>query len=192
MGLAKAASDRYPSMRDLGEALARWLLDRGVTEDSVGTSLRRAWASEVSSVVSVKDLVEPGELVPAVGALERASTQALRASSAPQAPISVRIRPSPADAHGPVMVALEEALKPTSLRHSVPDLEALAELHRGGDPEESAAPRHPMARARDPGRDRDRGLRQRVLDLGRYGRDYAIATADSLYDTVHARASAQL
>ncbi|MEI9938337.1 MAG: serine/threonine-protein kinase [Pseudomonadota bacterium] len=135
-GLAKAPNDRYSSMRDLGEALARWLLDRGVTEDSVGTSLRRAWASEVSSVVSLEDLVNPGELVPAMAVLERASTQARGVGSVPEAPISVRIRPSPGDAHGPVMVALEEALKPTSLHPSVPDLEALAELHRGGDPED--------------------------------------------------------
>jgi eukaryotic-like serine/threonine-protein kinase len=135
-GLAKAASDRYPSMRDLGEALARWLLDRGVTEDSVGTSLRRAWGKEVSSVISVKDLLNPGGLMPAVGAFERASTQALDASAAPEAPISVRVRPSPAEAHGPVMVALEDALKPASRQHSIPDLEALAELHRGGDPED--------------------------------------------------------
>ncbi len=134
-GLAKAASDRYPSMRDLGEALARWLLERGVTEDSVGTSVRRAWLNESSAVVSVKDLLSPGELVPEVGALERASTQALSASAATEEPISVRVRTPRADVHGPVMVALEEALKPSSGHHSVPDLEALAELHRGGDPE---------------------------------------------------------
>jgi len=133
-GLAKAAGDRYPNMRDLGEALARWLLERGVTEDSVGTSLRRAWASEVSSVISVEDLLTARELAPAMGALGRASTQELGASSAMEAPVSVRIRP--ADAHAPVMVALEEALNPPSFRQSVPDLEALAELHRGGDPED--------------------------------------------------------
>jgi len=133
-GLAKAADDRYPSMRDLGEALARWLLERGVTEDAVGTSLRRAWGNEVSNVVSVKDLLSPGELVPAVAALERASTQAVSTVSGGAPPISVRVRPSPSDAHAPVMLALEEALKPSS-HHSIPDLEALAELHRGGDPE---------------------------------------------------------
>jgi serine/threonine protein kinase len=133
-GLAKAADDRYLSMRELGEALARWLLERGITEDAVGTSLRRAWGNEVSNVVSVKDLLSPGELMPAVGALERASTQAVRTNSASETPISVRVRPSPADAHAPVMLALEEALKPPS-HHSIPDLEALAELHRGGDPE---------------------------------------------------------
>jgi len=141
-GLAKAAIDRYPSMRDLGEALAHWLIERGVTEDSVGTSLRRAWVNEVSALISVKDLIGAGEPEPARGALERASTQALTPSTATETPVSERIRPSPspspssADAHAKVMVALEDALKPPSRQHSVPDLEALAELHRGGDPED--------------------------------------------------------
>jgi len=62
-GLAKAASDRYPSMRDLGEALALWLLERGVQEDSVGTSLRRAWLREATPTLSVADLIAP-ELAP--------------------------------------------------------------------------------------------------------------------------------
>jgi len=135
-GLAKSATDRYPNMRDLGEALARWLLDRGVNEDSVGTSLRRAWANETSSVLSVKDLVDPVALAPAMAALERASTQALSTSAAREAPISVRVRPSAGNVHGPVMAALEEALMPANDQQSVPDLAALAELHRGGDPED--------------------------------------------------------
>ncbi len=140
-GLAKLAVDRYPTMRDLGEALARWLLDRGVQEDSVGTSLRRAWLKEVSSVMSIKDLVSPVEVVsgPAMAALERASTQAQPSISSPNAadaPISVRVRPTPGGPHGAVMIALEEALKVPSEQQSVPDLAALAELHRGGDPED--------------------------------------------------------
>ena len=138
-GLAKAAIDRYPTMRDLGEALAHWLLERGVHEDAVGTSLRRVWLKEVSSVVSIKELVDPVELVsaPAMAALERASTQPglPSAGATPAPPISVRVRPAPDNAHA-VMVALEEAIKPSSENHSVPDLEALAELHRGGDPED--------------------------------------------------------
>ncbi|MET0794466.1 MAG: serine/threonine-protein kinase, partial [Polyangiaceae bacterium] len=141
-GLAKLAIDRYPTMRDLGEALARWLIERGVHEDSVGTSLRRAWLKEISSVVSISDLVNPAELAatPAVAALERASTQVRAGLSTPHAadaPISVRVRPTPGGPHSAVMVALEEALKPPpNEHHSVPDLEALAELHRGGDPED--------------------------------------------------------
>ena len=141
-GLAKSPSDRFASMRDLGEALALWLIERGVHEDAVGTSLRRAWLKEPSSVVSVSDLFDPVEVVsaPTLAALERASTQAqlpLQAHATPEPPISVRVRPAPGDAHTPVMVALEEALKPSaSANHSVPDLAALAELHRGGDPED--------------------------------------------------------
>ena len=143
-GLAKLAVDRYPTMRDLGEALARWLIDRGVHEDSVGTSLRRAWLKEVSSVVSITDLLSAAELAttPGLAELGRASTQARAPVSTPSAsdvlgaPISVRVRPSPGGPHGAVMIALEEALKPASENHSVPDLEALAELHRGGDPED--------------------------------------------------------
>jgi len=141
-GLAKSPSDRYPSMRDLGEALARWLLDRGVQEDSVGTALRRVWLREVSTLISLRDLPAPFDVAsaPATAALERASTQAQMAVSAtpePDAPVSVRIRVAPADVHAPVVAALEQALMPPrDEQHSVPDLAALAELHRGGDPED--------------------------------------------------------
>ena len=141
-GLAKSASDRFPSMRDLGEALALWLLERGVNEDAVGTSLRRAWLKDANSSISVVDLIDPVELVstPAKAALERASTQAqapVANTATPEPPISVRVRPAPGGPHAPVMLALEEALKPGASEHqSIPDLAALAELHRGGDPED--------------------------------------------------------
>jgi serine/threonine protein kinase len=151
-GLAKAAGDRFASIRDLGEALAIWLLDRGVQEDSVGTSLRRVWLKEAPSGVSVpREHVDPVELVsaPAMAALERASTQMQGPiiEAAPDAPISVRIRAAANDAHLPVIEALEQALRPTAnSSHSVPDLEALAELHRGGDPEDLFR-RHAQRRA---------------------------------------------
>ncbi len=144
-GLAKAAGDRFATIRDLGEALALWLLDRGVQEDSVGTSLRRVWLKEASSRVSIPNDVAPSvetASAPGHAALERASTQMqgpLGASPTgdSEAPVSVRVRPTPDAVHLPVAPALEEALGPVSSpNHSVPDLEALAELHRGGDPED--------------------------------------------------------
>ena len=144
-GLAKAAGDRFTTIRDLGEALALWLLDRGVQEDSVGTSLRRVWLKEASSGVSIpSDVTAQLEAspVPATAVLERASTQMQGPlGAAPgddqQAPVSVRIRPTPSAAYVPVVEALEQALQPVSSpNHSAPDLEALAELHRGGDPED--------------------------------------------------------
>jgi hypothetical protein len=42
-GLEKAESARPQSMRMLGQALARWLLDQGVLEDVSGTSIRHTW-----------------------------------------------------------------------------------------------------------------------------------------------------
>jgi eukaryotic-like serine/threonine-protein kinase len=144
-GLSKVASERYPTIRDLGEALAGWLVSRGISEDAVGTSLRRAWLKENSALFASPTPFPETEAISAVNVLERASTQmqmpSLAASprSSPEAPpISVRIRaaaPAVTSAHAPVIEALEEALKPAE-NHSAPDLEALAELHRGGDPEE--------------------------------------------------------
>src|SRR5262249_46317845 len=47
-GLSKSESARFASMRELGEALARWLLARGIEEDSAGTSLKRAWLPDLT------------------------------------------------------------------------------------------------------------------------------------------------
>jgi serine/threonine protein kinase len=146
-GLAKSASDRFPTIRDLGEALAGWLVSRGISEDAVGTSLRRAWLKETSAVFASPGMFPEIEAISAVNVLERASTQvqlpSLRSDPAltPEAaPISVRIRAAAPDPHAPVVEALEDALKPIAVAASEstshPDLEALAELHRGGDPEE--------------------------------------------------------
>jgi hypothetical protein len=113
-----------------------------VQEDAVGTSLRRAWLKEASSgIVSQPDFSQAAEAVsaPAMAALERASTQVQAPSTQSETPepVSVRIRSAEEPAHLPVLEALEEALKPVSSpNHSVPDLAALAELHRGGDPED--------------------------------------------------------
>jgi hypothetical protein len=143
-GLSKSAHDRYPTIRDLGEALAGWLVSRGISEDAVGTSLRRAWLREISSVFAAPTPFPETEARSAVNVLERASTQvqlpSLSAGPTPspdEPPISVRVRPIISGVHAPVIEALEEALKPPPTEnHSVPDLQALAELHRGGDPEE--------------------------------------------------------
>ena len=42
-GLAKRPEARWQSIRELGQALARWLVDRGVREDVCGVSLDRGW-----------------------------------------------------------------------------------------------------------------------------------------------------
>jgi tRNA A-37 threonylcarbamoyl transferase component Bud32 len=42
-GLAKRRQDRWASMQDFGEALARWLFERGIAHDAGGVSLRGRW-----------------------------------------------------------------------------------------------------------------------------------------------------
>lgn len=42
-GLAKSPSARFQTIRELGNALAQYLVDRGVTQDICGDSLARSW-----------------------------------------------------------------------------------------------------------------------------------------------------
>jgi serine/threonine-protein kinase len=42
-GLRKTPAERWASMRELGRALAAWLLTHGIGEDACGTSLKSAW-----------------------------------------------------------------------------------------------------------------------------------------------------
>jgi eukaryotic-like serine/threonine-protein kinase len=48
-GLAKAPSERWPSMRELGRALAAWLEARGVQEDISGVVLASKWLGKSRS-----------------------------------------------------------------------------------------------------------------------------------------------
>ncbi len=42
-GLSKRPGDRWQNMAELGEALSRWLIDRGETSDIAGQALQRRW-----------------------------------------------------------------------------------------------------------------------------------------------------
>ncbi|HET9933548.1 MAG TPA: serine/threonine-protein kinase [Polyangiaceae bacterium] len=59
--LEKRRERRWQSMRELGDALAEWLLDKGVEEDAYGSALRTRWAKQSISVGSMK-AAEPIEL----------------------------------------------------------------------------------------------------------------------------------
>ncbi|WP_437707854.1 serine/threonine-protein kinase [Sorangium sp. So ce448] len=50
-GLRKDPADRWGSMRELGIALATWLVSRGVSEDVCGASLRAQWLDERASQI---------------------------------------------------------------------------------------------------------------------------------------------
>jgi len=63
-GLRKDKTERWPTLRTFGEALALWLLDQGSAEDITGTSLHRSWLrdpesnswSDISQLTSGADL----------------------------------------------------------------------------------------------------------------------------------------
>jgi len=44
-GLAKDAAQRFPTMNELGRALAGWLMNQGIFEDACGVSLDSKWVS---------------------------------------------------------------------------------------------------------------------------------------------------
>ncbi|MBI3203670.1 MAG: serine/threonine protein kinase [Myxococcales bacterium] len=107
-GLEKDREKRYQSMRELGEALAAWLMARGVTEDVSGHSLRATW-------------VDP---VPA-GRLSLASFRA----STPPPPIAP-VKPTPAEAPEPPPVPpvepFEAPMKPPFPKRTLAVLGAVA------------------------------------------------------------------
>jgi serine/threonine-protein kinase len=58
-GLRKSASQRWDTMRVLGEALALWLYERGVREDVCAASLKTAWLESGLSGVRIEVGSEP-------------------------------------------------------------------------------------------------------------------------------------
>jgi hypothetical protein len=114
-GLVKDPKERWMTMRELGEELALWLQDQGVSEDITGASLKRTWLAETES--------QKIELPPYV-------RQALEFGSSPGSPSS----PNSSRASGSMpQFTASSASQP---QISEPDLAAIAEMNRGGDPEE--------------------------------------------------------
>ncbi|MFZ5891580.1 MAG: serine/threonine-protein kinase [Myxococcota bacterium] len=56
--LEKRRENRWQSMRELGDALAEWLLDKGIEEDAYGGSLRTRWAKQSGSMTVAKPEAE--------------------------------------------------------------------------------------------------------------------------------------
>jgi hypothetical protein len=77
-GLSKQPEQRQSSLRELGRALARWMLRRGVTEDLTGASIRRTWLrDDEAGEPAVHDALRP-EPRPAAPGATKASAPADR------------------------------------------------------------------------------------------------------------------
>ena len=80
-GLSKHRDDRFPDARAMGDALAAWLVARGVSEDARGTSLRAAWHGAAQAPRSVPP--------PAVSSREQRK-EAPVATASPASPARLR------------------------------------------------------------------------------------------------------
>ena len=62
-GLAKPTDERWQTVQELGSALARWLIDRGVTDDISGVSLSSRWLRHSDPVRSASATTVSGVAV---------------------------------------------------------------------------------------------------------------------------------
>jgi serine/threonine-protein kinase len=86
-GMAKDRQQRYQSMQELGEALARWLLKQGVYEDASGVSVEAKWVVRRSDSgsrqgrASMASISDAGTTLPGVAGAS--STELRRVGEAP-------------------------------------------------------------------------------------------------------------
>ena len=127
-GLAKEPAARWASMREMGAALARWLLGRGITEDVCGTSLRRTWQLSTSSLGTTEVSTLTPLLVEAPVLLEAPLLLEARETELTTPPVSLAPQSVPPASGRPSLVDTAEH-----------QLAAIAEMNRGGDPVELLA-----------------------------------------------------
>jgi len=97
-GLEKEANDRFPTMRELGSALARWAVDNGAETDVAGTSLAVHWLAErtrrpLSEVPVALEIPPPPNVPDTAATAATVPAAAMQRASTPEPP-----RPKPAAA----------------------------------------------------------------------------------------------
>ncbi len=108
-GLEKDIARRWGSMREFGQQLAQWCVQRGLAEDATGQSIRRTWLRDGDS-----SLFDPASI-----------------------PGTVQLAELPSSSNGILSSASASQLGRGSLadsQPSEPELEAIAALHQVGDP----------------------------------------------------------
>jgi eukaryotic-like serine/threonine-protein kinase len=122
-GMQKQPLERWMSMLELGEELALWLESQNVSEDITGSALRRAWLNATES--------QRIELPPwLLDEIERQVPRSPRQQSAS----GLRALRSSADRTGPQRASL--ASDGHGTQTSEPELQAIADMNQGGDPEQ--------------------------------------------------------
>jgi len=148
-GLAPEPDDRWPSLAELGRAIARWLIDRGVEDDAAGLSLRSHWLGPNGREPEISvDLVEPeAEILTDLGVAPAPQPRAELALPAPyfgEDPIVVPKKRHAWAALGAVVAIVAAATVTASMASGVTTVDAFRS--RVIDPWTShASPRAPLA-----------------------------------------------
>jgi eukaryotic-like serine/threonine-protein kinase len=123
-GMNKQHMERWMTMLELGEELALWLEGKNVADDITGASLRRAWLSATES--------QRIELPPWL--LDELERQMPRSPRQPSSASGLRPLRSSADRTGPQ--SAKRASGGHGTQTSEPELQAIADMNQGGDPEQ--------------------------------------------------------
>lgn len=148
-GLAKDRAERFQSMNALGQALARWLLDRGVAEDICGTALEAKWLQGGEHDRRAKGdvwLPEARSGVRLAVNVRRAETEPGRSSPLPK-PARKRGRFWLALVSVTALLGGSAAFALTSFSRPAPDPPALGERTVTPLPPRSVPPQEPSAAA---------------------------------------------
>ncbi len=115
-GLAKRPSDRYRTLRELGQGIAEWAVARGLQEDVTGTSLRRTWLRDGDGSVPDPAGAGPGGVPRSAPTLEDATPGVSSARSARAFPDgSFAGEEAPTDAELAAIAAVSELGDPDDL-----------------------------------------------------------------------------
>jgi serine/threonine-protein kinase len=139
-GLEKTREKRWGSMSELGEALAFWLVDRGISEDAAGNSLSAVWLNGTFTGVQLvrpwrkRGKVKANRIAAAVVlAVSVLGFLWLQASHTPTSGASTDSAPSAVPA-----TALAAATAPPSEPAAAPSIPAAAPTAAAGDAQPAA------------------------------------------------------
>lgn len=105
-GLNKSPTERWPTMRALGRALASWAAKRGITTDAAGMSLTHYWlATEAAPEVAEGSDVPISTVHPIVGPPGSPTVRCCTTQSSPLAAAPVPTQPSVSAGYGTVRMA---------------------------------------------------------------------------------------
>ena len=157
-GLAKDPAQRFQNMTEFGQALATWLISRGISEDACGTSLEAKWLNRTSeshsrrraSTIAKQGWLSRSRLLMAGAAIAALSTAGFvvheRGAASGSAPLLKAERPAPA-LLGTAQTKPSDVPTPSTPVVSLESLEAFSAPAKSGVAARQSAPTGRVKRA---------------------------------------------